>query len=108
MSGLVLFEDGPAKGASLTLRRTPIYLRVVKELDGRIDALDQPDDTLNLGDVIFIYKKVPGAAGHVCTRGRGCFHTFTYRLTDEIDPEGMEDWEKWRAAVEALPNEVPA
>ena len=38
------FLDGPAKGAILDLRRAPLFLRVVSDVDdGTIDALDRLD-----------------------------------------------------------------
>ena len=37
---MTTFQDGPAKGMTLMLKRTPVYLRVVCSL-GKVDALDQ-------------------------------------------------------------------
>ena len=103
------FTDGPAKGYSMggCFHRAPEYLRVVRELDGRWDALDQLDDLPNLGDTIFIYRRLPGRYGHISMRPRNLSGwIIRYQHTDEIDPEGMEDTDAWRAAVEALPPRV--
>lgn len=41
---MIEFLDGPAGNKTLELRRAPVYLRVVIDADGNIDALDQLDD----------------------------------------------------------------
>ena len=103
MPGFLLIEDGPATGCPmLMLHRFPLYLRVVKAMDGKFDALDQLDDDPELGETIYIYKRVNSRAGHIkgATRATSGF-MFLYRHIDDIDPAGMEDRDAWRAAVEA-------
>lgn len=102
MPAYVMFEDGPAKDAPmLMLHRVPLYLRVVRSMDGKWDALDQLDDDPEMGETIFIYKRLSGRAGHINggTRAKSG-PMFAYAHTDEIDPEGMEDRDAWRAAVQ--------
>lgn len=51
------FEDGPAAGVNLSLRRAPMFLRVVQNNQtGEWDALDQLDDTPEKNETIFVYK----------------------------------------------------
>jgi hypothetical protein len=52
------FEDGPAKGQVLTLRRAAIFLRVVRDENGAWDALDQLDDTAKPDETLFAYQCV--------------------------------------------------
>lgn len=103
MPGFLMIEDGPANGCPmLMLHRFPYYLRIVRGIDGKWDALDQLDDEAALGDTIFIYKRVNSRAGHIKGRTRAeSGFMFLYRHTDDIDPAGMDDRDAWRAAVEA-------
>lgn len=48
--------DGPAKGTSLSLGRSPYFLRVVRAPDGKWDALDQLDDTPEPDEEIHVYR----------------------------------------------------
>lgn len=103
----VMFEDGPAKEAAcLMLERCPLYLRVVRSMDGKWDALDQLDDDPALGETIFIYKRCSQRAGHIkgATRAQSG-PMFMYQHTEDISPEGMDDRDAWHAAVEALVGE---
>jgi len=76
------FRSGPAEGKILMLRRSPIFLRVVVNSDGKIDALDQPGDQPTATEQIHVYK-LEGEVGscHINRRGgTGGFFTFaTYR-----------------------------
>lgn len=101
MPGYVMFEDGPAKAAPvLLLERAPLYLRVVRGIDGKWDALDQLDDDPAMGETIFIYKRRSSRAGHIKGRTRAeSGPMFAYEHTNDIDPAGMEDRDAWRAAV---------
>lgn len=60
---MTTFLDGPAAGKSLTLHRTPQFLRVVDNC-GQWDALDQPDDAPELSETIYAYRvrRVLGSA----------------------------------------------
>lgn len=61
------FLDGPAAGTELLLRSCPVMLRVTIAEEGlpgigevKVDALDQPDDELDFGERIEVYRGVPG------------------------------------------------
>lgn len=99
---LVSFRDGPAKGKSLELRRWPRFLRVEIAADGKVDALDQPEDLPQLGATLHTYEQIPGATGHVCGRGRGqsCFPTLDYRHNPLLEPS--DDWDIWGSRVMAF------
>lgn len=107
MPAYVMFEDGPAEEAPmLLLHRCPLYLRVVRGIDGKWDALDQLDDDPDLGETIYIYRRNSTRAGHIKGRTRGTSGPmFSYCHTEDIDPKGMEDRDAWRAAVEAIVGE---
>ena len=49
------FSNGPAGGECLNLARAPIMLRVVIDPDGKIDALDQPEDSVRPGEAVHVY-----------------------------------------------------
>lgn len=63
--------DGPAAGQKLMLKRSPIFLRVVQDITGKWDALDQPEDTAHLGETVHAYrlKEKPTGVCHLSTRG---------------------------------------
>jgi len=66
---IVRFLDGPSKATQLELERTPIYLRVVIDSKGAVDALDQLDDVAQDDERIYVYKAANRV--HVCRRGKG-------------------------------------
>lgn len=98
------FEDGPASGATLSLARSPVLLRVVIDRAGRVDALDQLDDTPRAGESVHVYilTQKPG----VCFldfrdangRRRGeRRETGTYRLASmQPDDDVLRDTTRWR------------
>jgi hypothetical protein len=53
---MTTFRDGPAEGVFLSLRRSPLYIRVVRNQVGEWDALDQLDDTPAAGETLFAYR----------------------------------------------------
>jgi hypothetical protein len=68
---MTTFLDGPAKGQCLSLRRSPELLRVV-ELNGKWDALDQPEDEPKPGEKVHIYRLVEHlGSAMLCRRGGG-------------------------------------
>lgn len=79
------FTDGPAKGQTLMLKRTPIFLRVACK-DGKFDALDQPSDEARPGELLFCYILAAKPQGHVTVRGTGgvggIYPLAQYRLYD--------------------------
>jgi hypothetical protein len=94
------FENGPAAGETLMLRRCPRFLRVVQH-QGEWDALDQWEDTPEPDEEIYAYVR-QGEAGSCFIDGRGCsgmyaFGTYKFSLeqpTDEIMRDTMS-WQKW-------------
>src|SRR4051812_34526056 len=69
---MTTFEDGPAKGQTLMLQRAPLFLRVVVDPSGKVDALDQLTDTPASNEKIFAYVLTaePGRF-HIYKRARG-------------------------------------
>jgi hypothetical protein len=94
------FVDGPAAGKRLDLRRAPLYLRVVIDADGGVDALDLLDDTPDPGEAIYVYRMSANlGSGIACTRGKGCrpFNMSEYKLHGQQPPDDVaRDFEKWR------------
>jgi hypothetical protein len=64
---MTTFEDGPAKGQTLMLQRAPLFLRVVIDPSGKVDALDQLTDKPASNEKIFAY---------VLTAEPGRFHIY--------------------------------
>ncbi len=98
---MITFLDGPAEGARLNLRRAPIFLRVVLDASGEIDALDQLDDEPRPTEAIHVYSRTgPPSRGIACTRGHGC-HPFVvaeYRYWQGQPSEDvLRNTEKWQA-----------
>jgi hypothetical protein len=106
------FEDGPAAGAFLTLRRAPVFLRVVIVADllgdAEVDALDMPEDAPSDHEAVHVYEQVAGSIGHLCIRGPGggCFQTARYRHRPDVDGEQLRDRQRWEAWASRQP--VPA
>lgn len=102
---MIRFKDGPASGLTLTLRRAPLYLRVVfNRKTDEWDALDQLDDVALPHELpIVAYRRV-GAAG-ACfldwtEKGRrrgGRFTMATYEVVDpQPDDATARDTGAWR------------
>lgn len=96
------FEDGPAKGQTLMLKRAPHFLRVV-ETDGTWDALDQLDDQPEPQEKIYAYRRVgkPGMV-HINTGRKnhgGFFSMAAYRFYSEQPADSQmrdsEQWQQW-------------
>jgi len=51
------FLDGPAAGKTLSLSYAPMYLRVVIDPKGNVDALDAPDDSPRPGEIVHLYRR---------------------------------------------------
>ena len=99
---MITFIDGPAAGNALDLQRTPVFLRVVIDKDGTVEALDQLDDKPRPSEAIHVYRIIgqPGR-GIACSRGKGCrpFMVAEYRLWCK-QPRGTEardnaKWKEW-------------
>ena len=103
------FLDGPAQGTILDLRRAPLYLRVVINDAGVVDALDQTDDTPTATETIHVYPRegqaVTGFLDYRDRHGRRCgrpFATGDYRLhnvqPDDATARDTHAWREWASA----------
>lgn len=104
------FIDGPAKDQVLTLKRTPIFLRVVDDC-GTWDALDQLDDTPTLTETLHAYR-LKKDMGHVFVDGtdkRGRRTGYSARIASyeyvqpQPDQQTMRNPAQWQAWCEAQP-----
>jgi|SRR6185437_13971213 len=71
---LVTFLDGPLAGTpSLILKRAPMFLRGVRDISGKTDALDQLSDMLGAREQAFAYKweSAESVGMFICKRGGG-------------------------------------
>lgn len=112
---MVTLADGPAMTTAmnpLQLKRVPRYLRAVVGMDGKRDALDQLDDTIDLGEVVHVYAivDVSHQAGFACGRGSGgsfSWGTATYRHLPDVDAQalGLDDTDTWQAWTMTLPDD---
>jgi len=94
------FNDGPAVGKVLGLRRAPLFLRVVVDPKGEVDALDQLDDKPRPSETVTVYRLVENRGMvHVCSRSKGK-NTGGYfaMATYEVCPE-QPDAETARSAT---------
>jgi len=101
---MTTFHGGPAQGKPLMLRRCPTFLRVVIA-DGKVDALDQIEDTPSSNETVHVYHRQPGAmmnAVHLNTGrkpGGGWFCRADYKLNDTqpSDNEARDSvlWRQW-------------
>lgn len=110
---MIQFHDGPAKGTTLWLSRAPLLLRVVvDQFDGKVDALDQPDDEPQLTELVHVYRRVRyDGAMFVCGRGSGSgkYHHATYAHLPDVDGEQLRDRDAWVTWAKAhLEREAPA
>jgi hypothetical protein len=115
---MTTFEDGPAKGRVLQLRRAPVFLRVVESPGPvgtiRWDALDQPCDTPQRDEKLHAYcvAEVPGWCHVRASGGKGGVYPFAkYRLcATQPDDAVMRDrsqWTEWcKTQLHTLPPEV--
>lgn len=106
---LVRFGDGPAGNHALQLARAPIFLRVVLNPAGEIDALDQLDDVPATDEAIHVYRRVGGAGSvHIDSRdsrtGRRIGRTYAsaeYRLHGNQPADAVlrqtKEWRSWCA-----------
>lgn len=101
------FENGPAHGVTLMLKRAPTYLRVVMNSQGNFDALDQLHDTPTKEESLFAYK-LHGSVGsvHLNTGGKpggGLFTVATYQYVESqpLD-ETMRCKQNWWAWCERM------
>lgn len=98
---MTTFENGPAQGQTLELRRSPRFLRVCRSPDLKFDALDQVDDQAKPEEALIPYEIV-GKPTHGFVRrsggGGGAVSFATYRwIPDGPDDATMRDNDRWRA-----------
>lgn len=88
------FLNGPAKGKSLMLHRSPLFLRVVEKAE-EWDALDQVNDSPAAGETIHVYERT--YKGGKAKSASGCYPLAHYRLHDNPPPiETQRDTALWR------------
>lgn len=94
------FEDGPARGKTLMLKRCPFLLRVV-ECRGKFDALDQETDEPAPDEKIYVYELTthPSFCHIRGGRGSGFYPIANYKLCVDQPPEATirtrVDWFNW-------------
>ncbi len=99
---MTTFADGPAKGQTLMLKRSPLLLRVVQDLNtGKFDALDAAEDTPAENERLFAYRMVKFSGMVHLNRGRsggsGFYGMAHYALVpDQPTDEIMRDNAKWK------------
>jgi hypothetical protein len=95
---MTTFENGPAAGQTLMLKRCPVFLRVVRNSSGEVDALDQLDDEPAADEAIFAYR-TDGTTGTVHIRkkfGGGFYPIADYRIVEnQPSDEIMRSSQKW-------------
>lgn len=98
---MTTFEDGPAKGNRLMIKRAPRFLRVVEDA-GKFDALDQLTDTPAATEKLYAYELAdnPTMCHINCGHGRGGFYPIaSYRLfpnqPTDADMRTTERWSQW-------------
>lgn len=102
---MTIFNDGPAQGQKLMLKRAPFFLRVVRDGNGKFDALDQLDDSPAPGERLFAYVIIglPGSC-HVRAAGNrgGFFVMANYGVANpQPDDATMRDQDAWSSWCEA-------
>lgn len=97
------FIDGPAKGETLMLHRSPRFLRVT-EKGGKFDALDQLEDVPEPGETLHAYEACEvGGMCHIRMSGKakagsGFYRMMKYQLVEpQPAPQTMQTLEAWRA-----------
>ncbi len=99
---MTTFEDGPAAGEYLSLKRAPLYLRVTD--NGSVwDALDQVGDTPRPNETLHCYRlKEPAGNCHVHRQGGGGWFkvaTYVYVSPQPSDAKMRTTgaWRNWTA-----------
>ena len=99
------FEQGPAHGKFVSIKRLPMFLRVTIDAAGKVDALDQLDDEPRADEKLFVYRMIPGSESHCFVDGRdpktgkrwgrqesGARYRF---VESQPDDETLRDKAKW-------------
>lgn len=95
------FLDGPAQGHMLSLARSPMFLRVVINDRGEVDALDQRDDAVAANETAYVYRlDEEYGVGFACTRGKGCkriaMAAYSLHVT-QPNQDVLRDNQTWQA-----------
>jgi hypothetical protein len=98
---VIRFVDGPASEVVLTLKRAPLFLRVVRNSRTREwDGLDQLADTPGADEQIFVYLRLGEAGWMHINRGRkgsGIYAMGSYRYYRHEDGTDLGDNAKWQS-----------
>lgn len=85
-------------------KRAPVFLRAVKDKSGKMDALDQVNDTPAENESVFVYEQ-QGEVGTVHLNyggGRGGWYAMaSYHYLPDVDGEALRDnkaWQVWATA----------
>lgn len=99
---MTTFADGPAQGKTLMLKRAPYFLRVVVDEAGKVDALDQPEDSPRPGETCYVYtcRGVLGSTSVRKTGGRGGIYPIADYMLSKTQPDAITmrqnaRWVEW-------------
>lgn len=95
---MIRFLDGPAEGVKLSLGRAPMFLRVVIDPGGNVDALEELEDRVRDGETAHVYQLAGDyGTGFACMRGQGCRAIAAYRLyAKQPSQDLLRDNKAWR------------
>lgn len=109
---MLTLNNGPARG-SYAVKRAPIYLRAVVNINGKADVLDQLEDTPKPREKVYVYHLVTEVGrvhlnmGSRRGSGTGFYVLAGYEWVDDVDGEALRDMEAWRAWVrEQFPDDT--
>lgn len=107
---MTTFQDGPASGQCLMLKRAARFLRVV-ESPGQWDGLDQLEDSPKPNEKIYAYEITcrPGSVHIKAGRGRSGFYPRAHYkfVPDQPEDEVMRDNDKWARWCESRAKSHP-
>lgn len=104
---MTTFVDGPAKGQTLMLKRSPCCLRVTVKETGdkskpvKYDALDQLEDKPEFGETVYVYEltAIPGVAFIDGAKIHGRYSIAQYKLMNYQPSYAVlidnDRWEQW-------------
>jgi hypothetical protein len=97
---MTTFQDGPAHGVTLMLRRAPYFLRVTHD-GNKYDALDQPTDSPRADETLHLYRiTARPSACHIRAKNGGGFYAMAnYAFVTPQPPDAIlrdnEAYAKW-------------
>lgn len=100
---MTTFQNGPAHGVKLMLRRSPYFLRVTYD-GNQYDALDQLEDAPKPEETIYVYRitALPGWCHIRASKpeASGTFSMGSYEfVSPQPDAANVRDFEAWREWV---------